>query len=328
MEKKEVKKEVKKIFLLDIINDIKDGKNPSQISKERSISKQKLNYYIRKLKEKQLIRRLGYGTWGLTEKGKKSSKVALDIKEVRGHAFMWKIKLPKVKNWEKRIQILEKININYKLIGAYQKTPAILFKDRKIWLGNKFITIYEPESFIANTSFESRRLAINKLLEILTALEDKLKVSFKINGNYQFKVSRQHYSLMKNILAIQCNKEGEKIYVYDKEGLWFLIDNSYNFQEAETVHPKTSPINNYQFQKYMNSHKETNFKVTPDFILNQFSQLIEDRKFFAENQRTHIKAIQELGKGVKKLTKAVEKKDRIIQDLELRQQKQTKLSEF
>ena len=113
----------------------------------------------------------------------------------------------------------------YKLIGI-KKTPRIIIKNRKVWLCNKSLVIYDINSFIGANSIESRKLAVWGLKQILEAFESKLKINIKINGIYEFKVSREHYALMKNNLAIQCNKNKEKVYVYDKEGLWFCIDNS------------------------------------------------------------------------------------------------------
>jgi len=232
---KEVKiiprKEVKKKLLLDILSAIRAGNNPTHISKELSISKQKLNYYLRELKDKGFIKKIGYGVWEVKSSHKDTR--SLEVKEVRGHAFIWKIKLPKIKNWDKRKEILEKMKIPYKTIRM--GTPRILFKNRKIWLGSKNLVIYETKSFIAKSSLQSRKMAVWGLIELLEALESKLKVSFKTPEGYQFSVSREHYALMKNQLAIQCNKTGERINVRDKDGVWFIVDNSYNLDEAETI---------------------------------------------------------------------------------------------
>jgi hypothetical protein len=207
----QVKKEVKKIFLLEIINAINQGKSMARFCKEKDLKKQNLNYYLRKLKDKGMIKRIGYGVWETTERSKNLTKVT---REVRGHGFLWKIKLPKIKHWEKRIEKLSKAEIPYKLVGAQHKTPRIIFRGRKIWLGDKYLIIYEPESFIGHTALESKKLAVFRLKQLLEALENKFKISLKFNGNYKFSVRRQHYALMKNLIAIQCNKEGKKIYIH------------------------------------------------------------------------------------------------------------------
>jgi predicted transcriptional regulator len=301
---KEVKKQVKKMFLLDIIKAIKEGNNLAQISKEKNITKQKLNYYIRQLKEQGMIRKLGYGVWETTERSKNLTK---DYKEVRGHAFLWKVKLPKIRNWLHRITILNRLKIPYKLIGTYKKTPRILFKDRKIWLGNNYLIIYEPQSFMGKDAIESQNLAIWSLKQLLEALESKLKVSFKINGTYKFKVSRQHYALIKNLIARQYNKEGKKLNIFHDGKLWFIIDNSYNLDEAETVHPDTALIDNKGFQNYMNSHKSTDFKVTPDFVLTVMNGIQQNQLIFDRNMKSHLSILKRLGETVAELKEAINK---------------------
>jgi len=317
-------------FYLTIIKLLKQNLNPTQISKKLNISKQKLNYYIRQLKKNRIIRKIGYGTWEVVKEVKKSTQVALiktSKKEVRGHAFMWKVKLPKIKNWEKRTEILKKLKINFKLIN--NRTPRIILQNRKIWLGSKNLIIYEPQSFIAENSIESRKLAVYGLKSLLEALESKLKVSFKINKLYQFKVAREHYALMKNLLAIQCNKQGDKIYVYDAGGLWFCIDNSYNLDEAETLH-KNAMINNLGVQKYFNSHKATNFKVTPEFILDSLNKQIQNQSMFSRNIEKHFEVLTKIGNAIDKLgveIRGINKQNKILKQ-KIKSKQQTKLHKF
>ena len=74
---KEVKKEVKKDFYLYIMSHIKRFKNIKDLYKDTSkeISKQRLNYYLQKLKHQNLIKKIGYGVWDLTLKGRQQVKV-------------------------------------------------------------------------------------------------------------------------------------------------------------------------------------------------------------------------------------------------------------
>lgn len=303
-EVKNIKKQVQKNLLLNILNLIKEGNNFSKISKILGISKQNINYYALKLKKFKYIKKIGYGVWELTDKGKNLSKVAL---EVRGHAFMWKVKIPKIKNWENRIEILKKLDFPYKLIGSNRNIPRILVKGRKVWLGNKYLIIYEPSSFIAETSTLSKEHAVESLLDILDYLERKFKISFKIKGNYNFKVRRNHYSLMKNLIARQFNKEGKKIMISHEGELWFIIDNSYNLEEAETVHVRTAEKDNLGFQQYMNSHKRTEFQVTPDFILKSLGEMIKVQDMHSQNIVKHQKVLDEMLVTLKKIQESLER---------------------
>ena len=276
---------VKKQVLLDsIINSLLAGQYPSQIARNLKISKQKVAYYIRKLKDEGLIKNIGYGVW---ETSKNLPKVG---RTIRGHAFMWKVRLPKTINWS-RVTKLKKLNP--KPIGL-RDTPRIIFRDRKVWLGQKNIIIYEPRSFLANNSLKAKEMAIYQLLRILRGLESKLGVSLQGEEGYLFKVARHHYSLIKNILAIQCNADGKKVKVSNQNGMWFLIDNSYNLDEAETVHPDSAMMDSLGMQKYFNSHKETGFEVTPQFILKAFAAQAQTQTMNAQNIIKHQKVLDEM----------------------------------
>lgn len=313
-------KEVKKISLLDIVSFLKRGKNPAQIAKELGISKQRLNYYLADAKSQGLVKKIGYGVWevDVMKEVKISTKDTIlqpgqvqKPKEVRGHAFIWKVRVPKsLKNIDWKAKLQEK-GIEFKEVGLKQ-TPRLLIENRKVWFGKENIIIYELESFFAVNSIESRKLAVYKLLDLLKKIENKVGINL---SPYEFTPRREHYALIKNNLAIQCNREGTKIQVFNKKGLWFLIDNSYNLDEAETVGADGEAlVDNIGVQRYFNEHKETKFNVTPKFILNSFAQqsqvvngMLQNANLYNANIVSHVKAIQQLGEGVEKNNRIMEK---------------------
>lgn len=302
--KKEVK-EVKKDALLDIVfSSLDAGKTTKQIIKELDISKQKLQYYLDKLKTQGKIRKISYGVWQTSKNTVANS--------CRGHGFMWHIKLPS------KINVWDKILVNKKIPFTQinnNHTYQFYFKDRKVWASKKSIIIYEIKSFFGYNAVDSKKYAFFELRELLNDLQAKLGISLQKNNQYIVKTARQHYALIKNCLAIQCNKEHKKINVYNENGLWFVIDNSFNFEEAETISPKTALTDNLGIQKYFNEHKETNFEVTPKFILNSFNLLIQDRAYWAEHQKSHVEAIQTLSSEVKRMSGEITRLNEIISSL-------------
>ena len=65
-------------------------------------------------------------------------------------------------------------------------------------------------------------------------------------------------------------KKKQKILIKNEKGYWFTIDFSQNkYKEAETIHEKDALIDGTGYQKLMNSHERTRFRVTPDFILER-----------------------------------------------------------
>ena len=316
--KRSKNKEVKKRVLLDIIfTQLDKGKSPKEICKDLNISKQSLQYYLSKLKSNGYIKKIGYGVWQ-TSKNRVASLT-------RGHAFMWHLRLPKeIKVWDK---ILTKKKIPFKSINN-NHTHQIYFRDNKIWLSKNSIVIYDINSYFGINAVYSKKLAFFALRSLLNSLQGALGVNLQTNSQYIVKTSRQHYALVKNCMAMQYDKEGKKLNVYNDKGLWFTIDSSYNLSEAETVHPETSLVDSLGIQKYFNEHKETKFQVTPKFLLKVMNGIQQNQLQFAENMTSHVGAVQTLGKEVRGLGRAISKVIRENKDLKLKLKNQKTLSDY
>jgi len=170
-EVKQVKNQQRsKNFYLTVYNQIKKGVRPSIVCKEFNISKQKLNYYLSTLKRAECIKKIGYGVWEISnefdyKKVKETTRLTkyqpARIKPdfVRGHAFQFKLKIPKLKNWDKREEILKNKDIEFReLTHLLGKGQEIIIKGRKIWLTNKSIIIFEKSSYLAKTAKDSDML--------------------------------------------------------------------------------------------------------------------------------------------------------------------------
>ncbi len=127
---------------------------------------------------------------------------------VRGHAFQFTLSIdPNMRNWNKRAEIMQKLEIEFKPLNIFGGGQSLVFKGRKVWLTNKSIVIFEKSSYMAETSKEAREYAIYDMISLVEALERHLKADFgATRGKLRFKVSRQHYALIKNALAKQYDK--------------------------------------------------------------------------------------------------------------------------
>lgn len=301
---------------------LKEGKNPSQVCSKLGIKKQKLNYYIAKLKQGKFIKKIGYGTWEILKKlevqqvqitpqvtpNMEDSKVctSLDADTTRGHAFMFVLKIPNgLRNWERRREYLDKCGLGYDSLNNLGGGEKLLLRGKKIHLKSRSIIIYDKASYVSELASESKSLAVYEFLSLINHLEGLLNVSFKIMGKYKFRVSREHYSLIKNCLAKQYNKEGKKLFVSNAEGLWMLIDNSYNLNELETVKKGDAVPDSEGIKSWLNSMKETDFKVTPTFVLEAMHGIQQNQVVFDNNMKSHIQAIKDISLGVKGLNGAV-----------------------
>ena len=310
---------------LCIVRHIHSGIQPAAICKRKGIPKTTLQYHLNKLKNAGVIRKIAYGTWEVLDasilqlkRSTKSSQVAQDklpensnfLKQdtVRGHAFVFTLKIDKdLRNWERREDFLVNNSLNYMKLNLPGGGQRITFEGRKIWLTNKSIIVYGKDSYFSETAKGAKDYAIYKFISLIKRLERFLHADFTIKAGrqYKFKVSRQHYALVKNALAQQYDKEGKKLQVYAAKGLWFLIDNSFNLHEAETVHPETADEDNHKVQSFFNSLKD--YPLTTDFILETMNGIQANQLLFARNHETHVKAIEELGHGVRTLTDLIER---------------------
>jgi hypothetical protein len=318
---KEVQKTTRQANLnLLVYEFIKSGVRPSKICKILNLKKTALQYYLTSLTEAKLINKLGYGVWEVTgefdeNKFKKTTRVAHDnwgskfelLKQdqVRGHAFQFKLLVPSnLRNWNKREDIFKKKDIEFdELEHLFGGGQGLDFKGRKVHLTTSSVIIYEKESYIADLAKDVKSSAIFHFLKLIKSLEGFIGADFSINGQYKFRVTRQHYALVKNALAKQYDEEGKKLKVYSANGLWFVIDNSYNLHEAETVHPKTSDVDNENVLNFFNSIKAR--PITTQEIHSNFEELRQMMKTSSENQIMLGQVLQQMEKNMVKIIKKV-----------------------
>jgi hypothetical protein len=321
---------------LFVLQQLKLGLRPSQIASKFGIPKTSLQYHLDQLKRLGVVRRIGYGVWEVLsdapprpKRSTKTTQVALDktppfrtspaqnsyfsdlrSDTVRAHAFMLTLKVPKgLRNWnnEMRQRFLAEHELDFtplKIAGGGQR---IIFKGRKIWLTDPSVIVFDRSNYFAKTSKESKQLALYRLFALIAQLERCLHADFteRAGRQYRFKVSRQHYALVKNALAEQYDAEGKKLQVRTTAGLWFVIDNSFNLHEAETVHAETADLDNLKVQDFFNSLKE--HPITTDFILKAMNGIQQNQVLFAENIHSHIRAIQDLSFATKELVGLLER---------------------
>ena len=324
---KETTGRVGAVLNLRILELLGSGINPAQITKVMNVSAQTLQYHLDQLKRRGFIRKVGYGTWEVSKNKLylpevKESRLRVTIDNpsqsnlhaftqdaVRAHAFMFTLKVSDgLRNWnnETRRAFLHKNNINFTSLTVFGGGQRILYKGRKVWLTNKSVIIYEKSSYLAETAANAKSHAIYNFISLIKGIEKLLHADFteRAGRQYSFKVSRQHYALIKNALAKQYDAEGKKLNIYSDKGLWFVIDNSFNLHEAETVHPETADTDNINVQNFFNSLKEQ--PLTTSFILKVMDGIQQNQLVFAQNMSSHIKVIKDLGSGVNDLASLID----------------------
>ena len=315
---KEVKKRqpTSKNFYFTIYTHIKTHNKLPQLS----ISKQNRTYYLKTLRRANLIKNIGYGVWEVVDNydysklkevktsKKKMTQGTTPQPAIRGHAFQFKLSIPKLNNWKKRRDFFKKKNIRYEPLKIIGNGEKIYFRGKKIWLTNQSIIIFDKASYLANTAKASKNYAIYEMLSIVRGLENLFKISLKIGQKYKFKVSKEHYARLSCSLAKQYRKDGKKLSVKQGDGTtWFWTDYSLNIDESETGNTERSDIDMDNHIHPFLTELRAIKGYTPRWVTNSLAELVKSHQYNAENFSSHVRAVQILGSGVGELKKEVKR---------------------
>lgn len=184
---------------------------------------------------------------GVTLSNKVSQRVSgVDVvsASVRSHAFRFVVYLDSPVNWSDRRRILESKGFKVDPKAGIGRIFMTVFQGFKVWLADKSITVYFPswkQYFVDEARF-GYNFALADLRELLNELAVACDSSFVVDGAYKFRCSGQHHALIHNALARMFNRKKEKLQVFDRDGvLWLLVDDSHpdgvRLNELETVRP-------------------------------------------------------------------------------------------
>jgi len=307
-------KKQEKVGLIQVLELIKSGSSPAQISKKYNIPKQNISYFVGKLKKLGCIEKKGYGVWkylkpikevkSLTTTHSNRKGLTSPKKEIRGHAFIWKIEFYKPYDWKKIVRSYKKKKLTFQLIAS-GKVFRIIFKSRKIWLNKRGLTIYEPIDFVGISSFQVKSKAVFEMDKLIKDLLKELGVKFR---PYRFTTSREHYGIIKHELARQFNEKKEKMNIRSDDGdVWMWIDDSKGLGELENNEVSV----NRQVQNYWNDHRKHNFAVTPTFVLNTMQGIQDNQMIFDRNMQSHLQVLNKIGDAIEKLNKRLKDERKI-----------------
>jgi len=224
---------------LSIIESIKDH---GGLPKNQG-SKQRLSRYLKKLKEANVIRMKGYGTWELSNisikdflKGekvnttKKTPKPTTGCFEMSSHGFRAKLIIGDIKKWDKRESYLKKKGIIFRTIynGA---VPVIEIENYTIHLCNSSIIIIFPKfkHYIVENARDGKAKAKEDAKRIIKKLEKILKYKLSKNdGSYDLEITHQEHALLNNWLAKNYRDQGKELKIKSDGVIWLKTDNSIN----------------------------------------------------------------------------------------------------
>ncbi len=276
---------------------IESGKPPSDICKELKILKQRLTYYTKPLVKGGFIKRIGYGCWEVL-KPYSCNEVKKEVKKIyrvgnsklieimklppntiRSHFIQFKVIPPgqviKSTRWKERANFLIKGGIDFKPIeNLFGGGQLLNFGKVEFSLTDKSILISIDKSYFGQDVDEIKGEILIDVLKAIKKLERVMMANFSEFGSYTFSAARQHHSLIKNAFSkIYLKSKKQYLKVTDKDGLWLIVDNSFNLNELECVNTTTAIDDVKGVQNFFNSLKETNFEITPGFVLQELNAI-------------------------------------------------------
>jgi len=239
-------------LLLQGINDT------NRIAKMRNCKRRIVQTHIKNLKNKGIINfvfedmRLGGGTNAqsaeIYRETKQEKRIDPKPQLPTGSAGTCRLVKPiRLHGEQFSIGILEKQDSYFKRIGK-----RITIDHNTIMCNKESIDIYSNTSFFGENGAneqENVREACDKSMEywnrIFSVIENDLKITIiKERAQNIRMVKTGHYAEIGSEMAIDAEEKSYKIQIRttDDKKVWFLIDNSFNFHEAETVHSQTSKV--------------------------------------------------------------------------------------
>lgn len=134
------------------------------------------------------------------------------------------------------------LNIIWKDKRYKDKIGGIVDIDgHSIKLHNNNVEVYSNVSFFGETPSVCDSKALKYWGALFNKLQDKFKIILVKRGSENIFRVRAEYAEVGNELAKKCLNESQKIRVTGDDGkIWLIVDNSFNFNELETTHPKRS----------------------------------------------------------------------------------------
>jgi hypothetical protein len=290
------------------------GMTKKYIREKLNLSKSNFSNYLNKLESSNNIKRIGkYQVKVLSSSliHPRVTKNSINKKlNKRGHAHNFKILFPQETDLREKPLIkdylLKDLPERRKLHILPFKSLRLSHKGFTIWINKTSLTIYSNNSYYSQDALKSKFRALQDVDNVIQYLKDK----FQFKGIYGLEIFREHYGLIFNKFAEWILSKGEKMEIKDKGNksiLW--VDDSkeddIGLKEFEGINPLD--VNNAD--NYFESCEKTNWKVTPEFILNVMNGIQQNQLIFDKNMKSHLKILNRLGKAVENLTSAVKKQN-------------------
>jgi DNA-binding CsgD family transcriptional regulator len=120
-------------------------------------------------------------------------------------------------------------------------SKIITLDDQTIVCNRNSIEIYSTLSYFGKSTNECDSKALSYWTHFFVRLEQTVKCILMKRDHMNISRVKAEYAETNNEIAKTALRENDKVRVVGADGkVWLLIDNSFNFNECETVHPRDS----------------------------------------------------------------------------------------
>ena len=147
------------------------------------------------------------------------------VKNIRGHGFGMRMKVPKIDGWHRKFEILKAHG--YKPEKLKTGAVKIMLDGNKTHLCDHSIVMHfdSDYSFISDTAVNSLANATAYFLRQIIKLESHFTMNFKIDSKYRYKCFKHHFGKIGDNIAKECHKQGKSFTIYRNDGKpWLEID--------------------------------------------------------------------------------------------------------
>lgn len=281
------------------------------------------------LKQMQVIRKCSrQAVYKIVKSLKKKGVLNLGLQAVNKNESSCQPNQVRLHGQEFNIKLIWQDNRYQELIN---KSNVLYLDGHTIRLYSNSIEIYAGEgiSFYGEDSDRAYKKSIEYWNRFFIKLEHEIKAIIIKNNCKNIKEVNWHFARGDSEICENARETGKRIRVYCPiDGkLAYLTDESFRGREDETVHPITAKIDRKAIDKQVNDWRLNNPPTNSELSRN-IAEVTQNQQVFAQNMLSHISAIQELGKGVKKLTRVMKGILSENRQLKLDNKHQKRLSEF
>lgn len=178
------------------------------------------------------------------------------------------------------------------IINANSKYKRLDFDEAivKVFKKSILITLRKNQEITNMPVKVAEALCLSKINKIVSMLPDSIKVSVP-------DVVNTHNAFVNHPFA----KSDIKVSINDE--LRFISDNSKGSPEFEAINPKFAVSDSEHIENDIISLIDKG--LSRDYLASAINSLIEDRKYYADNLKSHVSAINTLGSSVNELKETI-----------------------